>query len=138
MIMEIIMTAEDAPLDRPMIKIDADEFEAAQHDPRVTALLAEARPYREQVVAEGRDHTDIAGIIPNLSQGVHEETVQRWKDEGKIHATTLPAGSLLRFTSEDKDRLVAEGKLYSPFPWSVAEAALKAAQVEKLEPPTVT
>jgi hypothetical protein len=105
--MEIIMTAEDAPLDRPIIKIDA----------------------------EGRDHTGVADIIPSLSLGVSEETVQRWKDEGKIHATTLPAGSLRRVTSEDTDRLAAEGKLYGPFPRSVAEAALKAAQAENPEPP---
>jgi hypothetical protein len=50
--MEIIMAAEDAPLNRPIIEIDADEFEAARRDPKVHAFLGEAAAYGKQVILQ--------------------------------------------------------------------------------------
>jgi hypothetical protein len=52
--------------ERPIIEIDAVEYEAAQRDPRVQELLRSAQAYGEQLQAEGRIHTGTEDIPPEV------------------------------------------------------------------------
>jgi hypothetical protein len=98
LIKEIVMAGEDIQRDRPIIEIDADEFYAAQRDPRVKAFLGEAAAYGEQVRAEGRDRTG----IHDVTVIDHDELVADSQDPAWQHA--------LKVAEEHVEQLRREGR----------------------------
>jgi predicted site-specific integrase-resolvase len=61
--------------------------------------------------------------------GVSEETVQKWKEQGKINPIPLPSG-VRRATQAE---VVRGSVAYEPFPESVLRAAIESADLEKRE-----
>jgi predicted nuclease of restriction endonuclease-like (RecB) superfamily len=47
---------------KEIIEINAEDFEAAQKDPKVIEFLQQAKTYIEKLEAEGKNHVDLTNI----------------------------------------------------------------------------